>query len=235
MPDRLLHRTKRQLSSAVLIVGAVVLLCTGCSPYRSSDYVSEPRVTCDEVLASVVSLVRSGDPDGAINSRFDWLADNCSNEYEIAVDYASSRGLTAVFDAQACATLTEHVRAEAMALLNQDGFCSSNAANGLLDDPSWQGGQPGGGIAWSDAIGYAGSSQRVCGPLVDSGSSQDDVFLDLGLPYPDQNRFQLVIWDVGGLEPIAYGSTLCTSGLITVYEGVAQIELYDPGLIEIYE
>jgi hypothetical protein len=95
--------------------------------------------------------------------------------------------------------------------------------------------QPGGGIAWSDATDYAGTSQRVCGPLAGSGNSDDDVFLNLGRDYPDTERFQIVVWDIGGLDPIAYGATLCTAGTITLYEGVAQIELSDPGSIEIYE
>ena len=192
-------------------------------------------MTCGEVLASVVNLVRLNDTEGAINSQFDWLSNNCSSEYEIAVDYSSTRGLIDQYDAQACSTLTQHLRAEAMVLLAEDGFCSEALSDASVDAPSWAGGQPGGGVAWSEAVSYAGSSQRVCGPLVDSGNSDDDVFLDLGLPYPDPERFQIVIWDIGGLEPIAYGSTLCTSGVITLYEGVAQIELYDPGLVEIYE
>lgn len=95
--------------------------------------------------------------------------------------------------------------------------------------------QPGGGIPWNEAVDYAGTTQRVCGPLAGGGNSDDDVFLNLGLDYPDTNRFQIVIWDIGSLESIAGGATLCTSGPITLYEGVPQIEIVDPALIEIYE
>jgi len=94
--------------------------------------------------------------------------------------------------------------------------------------------QPGGGISWNQAASYAGTTQRVCGPLAGGGNSDDDVFLNLGYDYPHPNRFQIVVWDIGSLEPIAGGLTLCTSGVITLYEGVAQIELRDPGMIEIY-
>ena len=45
---------------------------------------------------------------------------------------------------------------------------------------------------------------------------------------------QVVVWDIGSLEPIAGGLTLRTSGVITLYEGVAQIELRGPRMIEIY-
>lgn len=96
--------------------------------------------------------------------------------------------------------------------------------------------QPGGGIAWDEATSYAGTSQRVCGPFAGWGNSTDDIFLNLGRDYPNPDRFQIVIWDIGGIEPIPpQGSTICTEGNITLYEGVAQIELYDPGVIEIYE
>lgn len=94
--------------------------------------------------------------------------------------------------------------------------------------------QPGGGIAWDQAVDHAGTTQRVCGPLAGGGNSEDDVFLNLGRNYPDPGRFQIVVWDIGSLESIDGGVTLCTSGPITLYEGVAQIELTDPTLIEIY-
>ncbi|MDQ1173896.1 hypothetical protein QE430_002203 [Microbacterium testaceum] len=94
--------------------------------------------------------------------------------------------------------------------------------------------QPGGGISWRDAVAFAGSVQRVCGPLAGGGNSDDDVFLNLGRDDPDPDRFQIVIWDVGSLEPIDGGATLCTEGEISLYEGVAQIELRDPAEVEIY-
>jgi hypothetical protein len=55
------------------------------------------------------------------------------------------------------------------------------------------------------------------------------------VPEGMQARFQIVLWDIGVLEPIAAGATLCTTGTITVYEGVPQIELRDPGAVEIYQ
>ena len=66
------------------------------------------------------------------------------------------------------------------------------------------------------AADYAGTTQRVCGPLAVSGDSNDDVSLNLGCDYPDADRFQIVLWDIGGVEPIPDGATLCTAGLITV-------------------
>ena len=63
---------------------------------------------------------------------------------------------------------------------------------------------------------------------------EDDVFLNLGLDYPDPDRFQIVVWDVGVLEPIDLGATLCVKGKISLYHGVPQITLKDPSRIKIY-
>lgn len=95
--------------------------------------------------------------------------------------------------------------------------------------------QPGGGIAWNEAINYSWTYQRVCGPFAGWGNSYDDVFFNLGVDYPNPARFQIVIWDIGWIEPIPNpGTTVCVTGDISVYEGVAQVELYDPGAIELY-
>lgn len=81
----------------------------------------------------------------------------------------------------------------------------------------------------------AGTTQRVCGPLAGSGNSNDDVFLNLGCHFPDAERFLIVLWDIGGLEPVPYGATLSTAGPVTLDEGVVQIELRSASLVEIYE
>lgn len=95
--------------------------------------------------------------------------------------------------------------------------------------------QPGGGLPWDDAAEYIGTVQRVCGPLATIRNSSDDVFLNVGRDYPDASRFTIVLWDIGGVESIASGTTVCTEGLITSYEGVAQIELRSASDVEIWE
>jgi hypothetical protein len=207
------------------------LLLTGCS-YGSSSK-SHQAPDCDGVLASALQGVRADDTSGATDSKFQWLTENCSRQYEILVDYTSARGSAqGMFGPDSCDELTQYLVPEAIGLLRADGLCTSGSAAAAAPAPVEQ---PGGGISWNEAVGYAGTEQRVCGPLAGDGYSQDDVFLNLGLDYPDPGRFQIVVWDVGGLEPIAHGSTLCTSGVITLYNGVAQIELEDPRLISIYE
>lgn len=211
-----------------------VLLLTGCSNYGEGSNRSEPSFTCDDVLATVVHRERTGDTAEAINSELDWLGNNCSAAYDTFVDYTSTKGLAEQFGPDTCDSLTQYIGRESIALLSEDGLCSGGTAGSLADAPAVEN-QPGGGIAWNEAVDYAGTTQRVCGPLSGNGNSNDDVFLNLGRDYPDPERFQIVLWDIGGVEPISYGATLCTSGEITLYEGVAQIELQSAGLVEIYD
>jgi hypothetical protein len=135
---------------------------------------------------------------------------------------------------ETCNFLTQHIGQESITLLSEDNLCTGGTTESLAEAPAVET-QPGGAIAWNDAVNYAGTTQRVCGPLAGDGNSNDDVFLNLGRDYPDPQRFQIVLWDIGGVEPIPYGATLCTSGQISLYEGVAQIELESAGKVEIYE
>lgn len=93
---------------------------------------------------------------------------------------------------------------------------------------------PGGGIAWNKAINHVGSRKRVCGPLAGIGSSSDDVFLNIGRDYPDPGRFTVVLWDIGGIKPIAAGTTVCVSGRISLYRGVPQIQLRSASDVKLY-
>lgn len=212
----------------------IVLLLAGCSGLSSSSNRSDQSsVDCEGALATVLAREKSGDTAGAINSELDWLTQNCSSEYGIFTDYVSAKGMAEQFGPDTCDSLAQHIGREAIGLLSADGLCSGGAAGSAAEAPDVES-QHGGGIAWNEAVNFAGTVQRVCGPLAGSGNSEDDVFLNLGLDYPDPGRFQIVLWDIGGIEPIAFGATLCTSGQITLYEGVAQIELESAGEVEIY-
>ena len=236
-------------------VSVIVITLTGCSSYSSGDVRDQPdaAVTCAEVLGSVVQRIRSDDTFGAIDSEFDYLASNCSTEYATATDYAGTRASVRKPGGSTCDSVSQFISEEALALLTEEGSCAGSPgsgvqapswADGAVNPPSWADdnfvapspaeSQPGGGIAWNEAPSFVGTVQRVCGPLVGDGNPEDDVFLNLGLDYPSVGRFQIVIWDVGRIDPIPYGVTLCTTGQITVYDGVAQIELEDPRQVEIY-
>lgn len=208
---------------------AMLVLLSGCTSYESSQVRTEPAVSCTDVLTTVLHRVKTDDTAGAINAELDWLSSNCSSQYDVFVDYVSGKSSAEQFGTDTCDSLSDHFGSRAIELLRADGLCETAVT------PVETVQQPGGGIAWNEAAAHAGTTQRVCGPFAGGGNSYDDVFLNLGRDYPDPARFQIVVWDIGALEPIAGGVTLCTSGRITLYEGVAQIELYDPSSIEIYE
>lgn len=216
----------------MVAVPLIVLLLTSCSSYNSRP--TQPTIDCDDVLATVVHRVQTGDTAGAINSELDWLTRNCSAEYEVFADYASARGMAEQFGPDSCDSLTQHISREAISLLSREGLCSGGESGSAADSPPVDS-QPGGGIPWNEAVNYVGTFQHVCGPFAGMGNSGDDVFLNLGRDYPDTQRFQIVLWDVGAVESLPTGTTLCTSGVITLYEGVAQIELRSASLVEVYE
>ena len=100
-------------------------------------------------------------------------------------------------------------------------------------------------VNWYEAQNYIGERTTVCGPVVDatwaSGSNGKPTFLNLGSPYPDPDRFTVVIWiqNRGNFpqapEDYYLGKTICVTGLITEYNGIPQIEVQYPSEIEIQE
>jgi len=102
--------------------------------------------------------------------------------------------------------------------------------------------QPSGAIAWNEAKYHFGERATVYGAVVDthwaSGSKGKPTFLNIGKPYPDPDRFTVVIWiDYRANFPQApevyyLGKTIYITGLITEYNGVAQIEAKDPSQIQ---
>ncbi len=90
-------------------------------------------------------------------------------------------------------------------------------------------------ISWDKAKDHIGERTTVYGPVVDthyaSESSGQPTFLNMGNPYPDLNRFTVVIWGENRGKffqpPEDYydGKTIYISGLIDSYNGVPQIEV----------
>lgn len=101
---------------------------------------------------------------------------------------------------------------------------------------------PSNAISWDEAKYHIGERTTVYGLVVDtywaSGSSGLPTFLNIGRPYPDPERFTVVIW-IGNRAnfpqpPESYylGKTIYVTGLITEYNGIPQIEATDPSQIE---
>ena len=97
-------------------------------------------------------------------------------------------------------------------------------------------------ISWDEAKNHVGDRATVYGTVVDakwaSGSKGKPTFLNIGKPYPDPNRFTVVIWieNRGKFHkaPEIYylGKTIYVTGLIVPYKGIAEIEVKDPSQIQ---
>jgi len=98
------------------------------------------------------------------------------------------------------------------------------------------------GIPWDEAKNHVGDRNTVYGPVVDtrwaSTSTGKPTFLNIGKPYPDPNRFTVVIWIDNRSKfpepPEDYyrGKTISATGLISEYNGSPQIEVTTPEQIE---
>jgi DNA/RNA endonuclease YhcR with UshA esterase domain len=100
------------------------------------------------------------------------------------------------------------------------------------------------GIPWNEAKYHIGERTTVYGLVVDTRyditSGEQPTFLNLGKNYPDPSRFTVVIWGRNRTnfpltpESYYYGKNICVNGLITDYQGVAQIEVSAPSQIRGY-
>jgi hypothetical protein len=91
-----------------------------------------------------------------------------------------------------------------------------------------------GAIQWHEAHAHVGEFRRVIGPVVStrfvSTSKGKPTFLNLGKPYPDSGRFQVVIWVESRAnfpdapESFYQGKTICVAGFIELFDGVPEIE-----------
>jgi hypothetical protein len=219
------------------LAGLVGLLLTlsGCGTATYRDASTATRPDCDDRLNDAFALERSGQSGNghdALSDTLETMRISCPTQLQVFNDYVSGRTMVEQFGPDTCSELVDYFESRAIQLLHKDGVCAGGSSGEILDDRN--AGQPGGGIAWSDASLHVGSVQRVCGPLAGIGGSADDVFLNIGRDYPDPDRFTIVIWDIGGVEPIEPGTTTCTSGEIVLFEGVAQIHLRSPGEVELY-
>ena len=96
-------------------------------------------------------------------------------------------------------------------------------------------------VAWEEAIQHVGETTTVCGPVASayysSSSRGKPTFLNIGKKHPDPERFTVVIWGRNrskfspSPEELYNRKTICVSGEITEYNGVAEIEVSEPGQI----
>jgi hypothetical protein len=213
--------------TAVLLVVSLTA-CTRASTYSPDAAYGSDDIgpSCSELLAATVQYARTD--SGDINSTMEAMRLNCSDESEIAADYLSNT-IDNEFRIESCDELLGYgTRAEAVELLAQDGWCSFGVSEEAAA-PEW----PDGGLGWDQTHDYVGTVQRVCGPLMSARETEDGTFLNVGSDYPSADRFTIIFWDIY-LEPVASGTTVCGSGEIFLYNGVTQIEMWDPAALEIW-
>jgi len=210
----------------------VVLAVTGCSSSTAST-LSQTRtspVDCRQIFESAGELERKGDTSQHLLDKVELMYQSCPTEYEVYTDYIEIVIGTIEQGVQSCDHWrTPEIEEASVRLLQEDRLCLTKPVT--PPKPTW----PDGGLGWHEAHSYAGSWQRVCGPLKSIRGTQNGVFVNIGVDYPSKNRFTFVIWGDWWLERIPTSSIICASGNIYLYEGsVAQIELNHPNELEIW-
>ena len=157
------------------------------------------------------------------------LAESCTYEYDVVVDYISAAQFAKSHGADTCERLEEYsIELEAIQLLRTDGYCLD--APPVPAAPQW----PDGGIGWDEAHNYVGGVQSVCGPLKSIRGTDSGVFVNVGQDYPSAARFTFVLWGDWWIDAIPSNATVCSYGEIYVYDGVAQMEIFSPEDLRIW-
>jgi hypothetical protein len=100
-----------------------------------------------------------------------------------------------------------------------------------------------GSIRWQVAENYVGQRRSVRGPVKSTvyarQSSGRPTFLNVGRPFPNQQRFTVVIWGRSRRhfpqppEHLYRGEYICVTGRIRLFEGLPQTFASSPGAIDI--
>ena len=98
-------------------------------------------------------------------------------------------------------------------------------------------------ISWDEAGDYVGKLITVCGPVIAGyfakSSSGQPTFLNLGKDYPDSTRFVVLIWGSDRArfpsipEQYYLEKTICVRGIVSVFQGLVEMEIKDPDQITI--
>lgn len=129
----------------------------------------------------------------------------------------------------------------------RDGY-NTGLADGLAqrksvdEEDQKQDHPPTGAISWYEAKDHIGDRATVCGPVAGTKygatSRGKPTWLNIGKDYPSSERFVVIIWgeNRGNFPqpPESYylGKTICVTGLIQEYSGIAQIEVTTPDQIQ---
>lgn len=230
---------------ALLIVVGLIRGVAGQGEYESQQRAE----SCESDYSYLLQNESYG--HSAQNSHlWDAFRTDCDEQLEALNAYVDARA-TVRAASNDCVGLETRIDAELLGMLESYGECDgvpladryevsesavtepTSPALAPADDaqPAWPGGAA---VGWDEAAAHAGTTQRVCGPLMSMRTTGDGTFVNIGTDYPSPDRFTFIFWDLT-LDPIESGSVLCGRGDIYLYEGlVAQIEMQDPGALEIW-
>lgn len=211
-------------------IGVTLVVLYACNANAQDPEVEAPTASCEDVFSAVLQHERTGAVHD-VNDEVAWMAAQCPVEQEVLVGYVSVRSAATVAGPRPCEELTSHIPDEAIDLLWADGLCTGSG-DAVADVAPVPAPQPD-AISWDRAAAHAGTDQRVCGPLAGSAVVDGALFLNLGVDFPSTDRFQIILWNPGQVDPISYGSTVCAAGRISMYGGVAQITFADAWELEV--
>jgi len=227
---RYYRKPKRQFSPIVVAI-LLIICCYFVITFRDSP----SHLTNSEVLATA-DAIRAQTPP-AINAQTPIPIDSHSSEtyQESRAEYIENQA-TAAKEAYIEISLTDgylsHLEAD---------FESTRTETALKE---YYESQETDAIQWHEASLHVGESLIVCGPVVGtsyaSTSTGAPTFINLGADYPSSDRFTIVIWDRDRAyfdsppEDYYFGKTLCVTGTIILFRGIAQIEVSQPIQIEVY-
>lgn len=222
-------------AAAQLIAALSLTALAGCSspsPSGGRDALERtyPQLSpqeCRTLLDQTMGEVRAGATNGRVDDQIGMLSEACPDEMDVFTGYAASSNLP--FEVT-CDEIAGRTHPDALVMFRQDGHCKEAAAAGAVPAGGW----PEGGLGWNEAPAYAGTYQRVCGPLAGMRNTADGTFVNVGLDYPDPGRFTFIFWGYQG-QSLPATAVLCASGTIYMYEGTtAQMEVGSPDQLEIW-
>ena len=100
------------------------------------------------------------------------------------------------------------------------------------------------GIPRQNALAHVGESVTIVGPVAGTAyaksSKGSPTFLNIGVDYPDNSRFTVVIWDddrgrfSSPPEDMYAGKSIAVTGVVEIYQGRAEIIVSSPDQIQVY-
>lgn len=104
---------------------------------------------------------------------------------------------------------------------------------------------PDGAINWTEASSHIGEYVTIYGSVKDSSyltsSNGQPSYVDIGAAYPDDRRLTMVIWGEdranfsGEPDQMYLGKTVCVTGELYEYEGVAYVKVSTPEQIKVVD